>query len=133
MNLSEAAVAGAAGLTVSSYGDVEAYDNEWADVPLGHLRLIGDKLQLDICSLIQPNTSALPPSAAARSRSVTIADAFSATGRSITEISDEIGVIEAAVQKLLSDPDSLDTWPLEFVLSLCLSLNIPLRAVFSPS
>jgi hypothetical protein len=129
MKLSEADVAASAGLSVSGYGDIEAYDDEWKDVPLGQLKSIGDRLHLDVCSLIDP----APMSGSAPavvSRAATIVQALQTAGKSVATISDETGVVESAIHQLLSDAAVIETWPTEFVLALCSSLQIPFHAVY---
>jgi transcriptional regulator with XRE-family HTH domain len=128
MNLSEAEVAASAGLSVSGYGDIEAYDDEWKDVPLGQLKSICDSLQLDVCSLVDPAPTSGSASAVV-SRAAAIAQALQTTGKSVATLSDEIGVVEPAIHQLLSDAAVVETWPTEFVLALCSSLKIPFRTV----
>jgi hypothetical protein len=128
LNLSEAEVAASAGLSVASYGDIEAYEDEWKDVRLGQLKKIGDKLQLDVCSLVDP-APLIELGSAAGCRAVGITEALQASGKSVATLSDEIGVVESAIHQVLSNPATLETWPTEFVLALCSSLKIPFVAV----
>lgn len=128
MKLSETDVAASASLSVGAYGDLEAYEDEWKDVPLGQFKALGNKLQLDVCSLIAPQGSS-EPQFVALSRAEAITQGLRASGKSVATLSEEIGVVESAIQQLLTDSALIETWPTEFVLALCLSLKISFGTV----
>jgi transcriptional regulator with XRE-family HTH domain len=125
--LSENQVADLLGISISSYCDVEAYEDEWLDLPLEKIRTLSSSLGLDIHQFLEPTVSG--DASGRKAHRALIADALRTSGKSVAELSDEINVKESVLNEVLSDAHALEQWLMSFVLSLCQKLGIPLRAI----
>ena len=126
LGLSEQDVAQSLDMSVSSYCDLEAYQDEWLDVSLGQLRKLSQVLRFDIFTSIDSQPA---PSTPPERRAGLLTDALRAAGTSASEISDQINVQESNVEEALTQDHALEGWPMSFVIALCEKLRLPLLAV----
>jgi lambda repressor-like predicted transcriptional regulator len=125
--LSENSVATVLQISVSSYCDLESYDDEWLDMTLGNMRKLAQVLRFDLVSAVEHSL----PQDLSTTGNRDLCTAFKNSGKSIAQLSDATNVKESAISEVLADPRALDEWPISFVASLCSELGVPLQAVWN--
>ncbi len=130
LGLTEAEVAGRAGLSLDEYRDVEQHEDEAVQVlRLRNLRLLCSVLALDPLDLF-----GVPCAFCARTdsglvsgggRQEVVRSRRVALGWSQAELAERIGFEAGVVDDIERDPEYLEGWSVELVLSLAQVLGVP--------
>lgn len=130
LGLTEAEASGRAGLSLDEYRDVEQHKDEAAQVlHLGNLRLLCSVLGLDPldlfgipCAFCAGTDTGLGDR---RGREEVVRTRRVALGLSQADLAERIGFEAGVVNDIERDPEYLEGWSVELVLSLAQVLEVP--------
>jgi transcriptional regulator with XRE-family HTH domain len=128
LGLTDGQVAKAANLTVHQYADVEQHEHEFrTQLELREAKRICHVLGLSLGDLLEvPNASQEGLRALeSLTRAEIVKTRREAVGLSIRQMSDELGFEESVLEKIESDPDFLESMPIDFVLTLSNLIKVP--------
>jgi transcriptional regulator with XRE-family HTH domain len=118
-----------AGLSWNEYHDLEAYDDEFAEVlSLREAKRVAAVLCLSVPAIIGSGSAAGPSTDQRLSqapRSEFIRERRSLLGLSEEELGDRVGFHSKAIQDVESTPDGIESYPIFFVETLANALGIP--------
>lgn len=135
--LSDIDVSKSAGLSIHEYGDLEQHADEIFTVTEFHkVKKLLQVLKLDFFELTETGCAfcdeghpyvkdySLP-------RHELICKKRDDIGISREELGDRLGFYEIEIENLESDPNQLDTWPIELIKNLSNEINVPLQILLN--
>jgi transcriptional regulator with XRE-family HTH domain len=139
MGITKEEVASYASISLMEYYDIEGYGDEaYTVVPLGVMRSICKRLNLDLLSLfgIEDANHAndeMDISLFKLPRNELILHSRTKLGLSQDDLGDRIGFETVAVEDMERDPDFLERWSIELIQNLANALEIPVYLLLRPS
>lgn len=136
LGLTEAEVARRAGLSLDEYRDAEQHEDEMLEVlHLRNVRLLCTALDLDpldllgvACAFCAGADAGLVPGGA---RHEIVHSRRRALGLSQEDLAERVGFEVGVVADIERDPDYLENWSVELVLSLAHALGVPPQVLLS--
>jgi len=135
--LKEADVAKKTGLSVYEYRDIEQHANEIFTVTeLHQVKKLCEVLNFDFADLFEIRCAfceegqpylqdySLPRNELIRKRREEM-------GLSREEMGDRVGFYESEIENLETNPDHLETWPMDFIKDLSNEINAPLQVLLN--
>jgi transcriptional regulator with XRE-family HTH domain len=135
LGLSETDVAARAGLSPNEYLDLEAHENEAADVVhLSDLKKLVEVLHLDLLGLfgigcVFCEHPELPTPDPHVTRNDLVRRTREAMGLSEDDLGDRVGFETVAIVAMESDPEFLESWSVGLVQELAAVLGLPLQVL----
>jgi DNA-binding XRE family transcriptional regulator len=113
------------GFTAAEYDDIEGYADELLTVTyLQEIRCLCKLLRLNIFRELGLEYNSDDCSIKNNERHIFIKSRREELGISDSELTDKMGFVEGAINKLESNTDYLETWPLELIIMLAEQLKI---------
>lgn len=139
LGLSESEVASQTGISIHEYGDIEQYAEEFTSVlPLSAARRLCEVLGLDMLRLIgldsgsTPNAPVSQPISQLVPRNEQVSQGRNALGISRDQLAERLGFEEEILEKIESDPQFLETLPIELAIALAKELVLPPQFFLKP-
>ena len=125
LGLSEKEVCQMTGLSISEYGDLELYPDEFFDtISIAQARKICEILKLDLISLIPRDSSLNFINTSAQSKADLVSKSRGILGLSASQLADKIGYETTTIEEVETDEKNIEALNISAILEIAKVLRI---------